>query len=384
MRTGFWALAAAGLFWSHHGLSYAGVCWNPAACRSRLELTPEAVVPTNFRLVLHLGCDASQTDIQGLSPTTLFPELLLDNGTVLQSDWVNYADISTEYRADQVFCRLGDPFPPGSSIRIQSRFDGYCELRDSICDEVPPIDCSRADSCCNLDEAPFQDIGHFFSGSEADRSPPQPVQQEVVCSGSAGYTTAGVVSFVAVDLFAIRIYGRRGDEPDTSTQLVGELLKEYGGGGPDELRFFARGGPLGEKRNDDVAALTGTWLFATQAVDYAGNESELSPESALVYPADCPGYQPQSAETPDASAASPDASSPNLDASADVVDVSTNRAEPPNDGGCGCSFHGQSPPGPGIVALFITFQFWRIRRPRTSDTKPPEQPGRASKPVTGS
>ena len=88
-------LCALGLLWTRPAWAPAPACMHaPGDCSlGGVDIRAGgagADVPANYVVPLYWGCNADWADIPGFSATTFFPELVLEDGTVLGSEWEDY------------------------------------------------------------------------------------------------------------------------------------------------------------------------------------------------------------------------------------------------------------------------------------------------------
>jgi hypothetical protein len=301
-------------------------------------------IATNHLLPLYWGCDQDWAAIPGFSPATLFPELILDDGTSLGQTWEDYLHFPNLGNDRRIAVWRGPALPANRTITIRTRWDGSCILQTSVCPAAgqPLVDCTLADSCCNLDTAApvYRNVKTFRTGPDPDLAPPEPIRFSMSCraynSGAYRWTVTeirdgtGRGGLELGDAFEIRFSGRREDEPEAASRL---LAREVRGDYLLSPTMVAVGGPYARVDGSNaIAALQGTWIVTAETVDYAGNVSLPSEPVRFVYPDACTGVE---AWANDAGSGVPD---PVGGADAGAVADSTGASTPEvrGGGGCGC------------------------------------------------
>jgi hypothetical protein len=261
----------------------------------------DTAIATNHLLPLYWGCDQDWAAIPGFSPSTLFPELVLEDGTSLGQSWEDYLHFPNQGSDSRIAVWRGPALPANSTITIRTRWDGWCVLQTSVCptENGLLVDCGLADSCCNLDVATpaYTNVKTFRTGPGPDLSPPAPTRFSMSCTAyqSDGYRwtvaeildVAGRGGVALGDAFEIRFSGRREDEPEAASRL---LAREIRGDYSLWPTMVALEGPYARVGGSNaIAALQGTWILTAETVDYAGNVSPPSEPVRFVYPDTCTG-----------------------------------------------------------------------------------------------
>jgi hypothetical protein len=290
------ALGLGLLAWPRLGWAPGAECQYPSRCFSETVdvASIDSLVATNHLLPHYGGCNQDWALIPGFSQRTLFPELILEDGTSLGQVWEDYVPLSSLAGDSRIAVWRGPALPANSIITIRSRWDGSCILQTSLCDAArqPPVDCKLPDSCCNLDNAPptYRNMKTFRTGPGPDLTPPAPIRFSMSCKAyqSYGYrwTTAEILDVTnrdwapLGDAFEIRFSGRREDEPETASHL---LAREIRGDSALSPTMVAVDRPyVRVDGSDAIAALQGAWIVTAETVDYAGNVSLPSEPVRLV------------------------------------------------------------------------------------------------------
>jgi len=302
-------IALAVLGWSGEAWAPGGTCMAPGACTLRgVDVPGEPTeVATNHLLPLYWGCDAELDQIPGFSASTLFPELVLDDGTVLGADWADAFEFPETGSSQRVAFWQGPSLPPNRTVTVRLRWDGWCALRESVCLDLSDadVDCSMEDSCCYLDDAaadvPYE-LQTFRTGSEPDLTPPDPPDFSIMCVAYevAGdrWTVAYLTNASGTDcpamagVFENRYLGRLEADPEEAERTLARQIRSSMDLGTDLAGDHPLAAPLG--RIDDEAAILaarGTWVVRVVAIDYSGNQSEPGPPQRFQYPEDCEGAE---------------------------------------------------------------------------------------------
>jgi hypothetical protein len=381
-------------------LTWTSAAWAPPATSTpsgvcsvrKVDLSGypnDVLVPTNFLVPLSWGCPGV-FDIPGSSWSTLFPELVLEDGTVLGQYWVE--TFGTEILLADTSCPdshistwQGPRLPPNSTIRVRSHWDRTCLLQSAYCPSLPSqADCTLSDSCCHLDDAAGQyseDIATFRTGPGDDLTPPEPPVFTVACtttiSSAEERNTVVSISHSFDGTFWRRYYVRRSDEPASSERVLGiqtptGALNMHDGPFPS-----LRGGEMA------YAPLAGTWVLTAEAMDYAGNLSTRSEAVSLQYPDNCKNWAPWTSANAGAGGTSASAeetgsadesttggvtdagSEPDLDALAVAGSRTKAVAAPPSArsvGGGGCRIATSDRSGSVTLLLALALGIGRLRR----------------------
>lgn len=358
-----------------------------AECRSRSEChlgavdvpTVETPIATNHLLPLYWGCTEDWSVIPGFSPSTFFPEVVREDGTVLGALSGEYFRFPFRGSDLRIALWSGPVLPAETTLSVRSRWDGRCTLQTSVCvmPGEPAVDCTLSDSCCNLDASPvLTQLATFRTGPGPDLVAPQTPSFSIVCaahnSGPSRWTITEIRpgadggELMPADVFEIRFFGRREDEPPGSAQLVARELRQGLFLSPSVV---AVAGPIGNVAGTTaIGAVLGTWLITAEAVDYAGNVGPPSEAVRLLYPDACSEVEHWADPLDAAFAPEPDAASGLGDASAGKTEDAgrTSDAGAVRGGGCGCRLGGVARAPLALLALLaaVVCVCRRPRRPR--------------------
>lgn len=267
--------------------------------------------PTNARLPLVWKCDAEWEQVPGFSPSTFFPSLVTNDGSVLAGEWQEVYRARWEEGGTRVSIWMGEALPADTTVQVSLAWDGYCALQSSLClpEGEPSVDCDIDDSCCYLDDALGEAavIQSLETGAGPDEAAPGATDPQVGCvlyfnqNGDPNHTVAQLASTEPSDpdVFEIRIVGRRETEPESAER---ELLLEIRTGSYESgaLRWIRPAdGPLGRIDGAEaMASHAGVWLLRRQDTDWSGNVGPFSGPVRFVYPDDCPGAGGTRASSP--------------------------------------------------------------------------------------